>query len=72
MRTLVEINDFPDIYQPVSDEDIELVEAILRFSFPEDYKRFLRFPEMEVIKKPPSLLWFVRHEGVGILDVNLR
>src|SRR3954454_15647732 len=72
MRTLDEINDFSDIYRPVPDEDIESAEAILGFSFPEDYRRFVGGPDMEAIKRPPSLLWFVRHRGVGLIDVNRR
>ena len=47
MRTLDEINDFQDIYQPVPDEDIESAEAILDFSFPEDYRRFVAEPDIE-------------------------
>jgi hypothetical protein len=72
MRKLEEINDFTDIYEPVSEEDIETVEAIIGFSFPEDYKRFVRNPDIEAIKKLPSLLWFVRHNSVGILETNKR
>lgn len=72
MRTLDEINDFSDIYQPVPDEDIESAEAILGFSFPEDYRRFVAAPDIELIKRLPSLLWFVRHRGVGLIDVNRR
>ncbi|HKI18970.1 MAG TPA: SMI1/KNR4 family protein [Isosphaeraceae bacterium] len=70
MRRLDEINDYPDIYQPVPDEDIEAVEEWLEFSFPESYRRFLRQPDIEAVKRLPSLLWFVRHDGVGILDAN--
>src|SRR5438045_1989993 len=70
MRRLHQINDYPDIYQPVSDEDIQEVESRLGLAFLEGYKRFVRDPDIEVIKRLPSLLWFVRHESVGILDVN--
>jgi SMI1 / KNR4 family (SUKH-1) len=70
MRKLEEINDYTDIYEPVSEDDIETVEAILGFSFPEDYKRFTRQPEIEAIKKLPSLLWFVRHSSMGIIETN--
>ena len=72
MRKLEEINDYTDIYEPVSEDDIETVEAILGFSFPEDYKRFIRNPDIEVIKKLPSLLWFVRHSSMGIIETNKR
>ena len=47
MRKLEEINDYTDIYEPVSEDDIETVEAILGFSFPEDYKRFIRNPTLK-------------------------
>src|SRR3954454_25033274 len=72
MRTLDEINDFSDIYRPAPDEDIEPTEAILGFSFPEDFRRFVAAPDMEVIERLPSLLWFVRHESIGLIDVNRR
>jgi hypothetical protein len=72
MRRLDEINDFSDIYQVVPEEDIEAVESRFGFAFPEGYRRFLKEPDIEAIKKLPSLLWFVRHPGVGILDTNIR
>jgi hypothetical protein len=70
MRTLEAINDYTDIYEPVSENDLEAVELILGFSFPEDYKRFISKPDIEVIKKLPSLLWFVHHDTVGIIETN--
>ena len=72
MRLLNEINDYPDIYQSVSDEDIREVESLLAFAFPEAYRRFVRDPDIEVVKRLPSLLWFVRHTSMGLIDVNLR
>lgn len=71
MRLLNEINDYSDIYQSVSDDDIREVESLLAFAFPGGYKGFVRDPDIEVVKRLPSLLWFVRHPSVGILDVNL-
>jgi hypothetical protein len=70
MRRLNYINGFEDIYQPVPQEDIEAVESQLGFAFPEAYKRFVQHPDIETIKRLPSLLWYVLHQGVGILDVN--
>lgn len=72
MRSLDEINDFSDIYQPVPDDDIETAGAILGCSFPEDYRRFVAEPDIEAIRRLPSLLWFVRHGSVGLIDVNRR
>src|SRR5262249_31431539 len=57
-------------YQPVPEEDIDIVESALGYRFPEAYRRFVREPDIESIRRLPPLLWFVRHEGVGILDVN--
>jgi len=70
MRILGEINDYGDLYQPVLEADIEAVEAQLELAFPESYRRFVKNPDIEVIKKLPSLLWFVRHSYMGILDAN--
>jgi hypothetical protein len=72
MRRLDEINDFSDLYQVVPEEDIEAVESRLEFAFPAEYRSFLKEPDIEAIKKLPSLLWFVRHPGVGILDTNIH
>jgi len=72
MRKIEEINDYADIYEPVSENEIATVEATLGFSFPDDYKRFIRKPYIEVIKKLPSLLLFVRHNSVGIIETNNR
>jgi hypothetical protein len=70
LRRLDDINGFEDIYQPADIEDIEAVESRFAFVFPEKYKRFVQAPDIEVIKRLPSLLWFVRHQSVGILEVN--
>ncbi len=70
MRRLEEINDYSDIYEPVSENEIGSVEEVLQFSFPEDYKQFIRNPDIEAIKRLPSLLWFVHHDSMGILETN--
>ena len=68
--TLDEINDLSDIDQPVPDEDIEQAEVILGFSSPEDFRRFVSEPDVEAIQRLPSLRWFVRHPGVGLISLE--
>jgi SMI1/KNR4 family protein SUKH-1 len=70
MRKLDKINDYADIYQPVPESDIETAESRLGFTFPRAYRQFVLQPDIEIIKKLPSPLWFVRHRSLGILDVN--
>src|SRR4051812_1854145 len=70
MRRLDEINDYADIYQPVPEVDILSVESRLGFTFPEGYRRFVKNPDMDVIKGLPSLLWFDSYDFYGILEKN--
>ncbi len=72
MRKLDEINDESDIYQPVSAADFETAELALSFVFPDDYRQFVATHDINVIKKLPSLLWFVDHSSLGIVDLNLQ
>jgi len=70
MRVLEEINDYSDIYQPVSEEDIAYVESQLAFTFPDELRRIFREPNIACIKELPALLWIVKHNSLGILEVN--
>lgn len=70
MRRLDEISDDSDIYQSVSEEDLQSVEAKFGFVFPEVYRRFVESPDIETIQRLPALLWFVRYSSVGIFEVN--
>ena len=55
MRTLNYINDYSDIYQPVPEEDVNYVERELDFIIPEELKNIYWNPDLELIKKLPTL-----------------
>jgi len=70
MRSIEKINNSEDIYQPVGDEDIQLVEYQLDFLFPREYQSLLRTPDIELLDHISTLFWFVHHPSVGVLEVN--
>lgn len=70
MRTLTTINDFSDIYLPIQQEDIELVEAELNCRLPQELKDLYFSPNIELITSLPTLLWPVHHNAIGIIETN--
>ena len=70
MRILTTINDLSDIYLPITQEDIELVEAELHCKLPQELNDLYLNPDLELIKTLPTLLWPVHHDALGIIETN--
>ena len=70
MRTLNYISGDADIYQPIEEEDIKYVEKELDCLLPDELKDIYRTPNLNLIKRLPTLLWILHHDTMGILEVN--